>query len=102
MADVGEEHSNRDEAAKWLIDYLTDLCGEASAKDVKKAAVAAGFTERTLDRARSRAGVTTGRTGFGKGAVYVWRLDESCTPHARHVRQDTSAVEQGIHGGEHE
>jgi AAA domain len=80
MADAGEEHSNRDEAAKWLIDYLTDLCGEAPAKDVKKAAVAAGFTERTLDRARSRAGVTTGRTGFGKGAVYVWRLDESCSP----------------------
>ena len=101
MADAGEEHSNRDEAAKWLIDYLTDLCGEAPAKDVKKAAVAAGFTERTLDRARSRAGVTTGRTGFGKGAVYVWRLDEAWTPHARHVRQDTSAGEQGIHGGEH-
>jgi RecA-family ATPase len=101
MADAGEEHSNRDEAAKWLIDYLTDLCGEAPAKDVKKAAVAAGFTERTLDRARSRAGVTTGRTGFGKGAVYVWRLDESCTPHARHARQDTSAGVHDVHGGEH-
>jgi AAA domain len=101
MADAGEEHSNRDEAAKWLIDYLTDLCGEAPAKDVKKAAVAAGFTERTLDRARSRAGVMTGRTGFGKGAVYVWRLDESCTPHARHARQDTSAGVHDVHGGEH-
>jgi hypothetical protein len=102
MADAGEERSERDEAAKWLIDYLTDLCGEAPAKDVKKAAAAAGFADRTLDRARSRAGVTTGRTGFGKGAVYVWRLDESCTPHARHARQDTSAGEHGIHGGEHE
>jgi AAA domain-containing protein len=101
MADAGEEHSNRDEAAKWLIDYLTDLCGEAPAKDVKKAAVAAGFTERTLDRTRSRAGVTTGRTGFGKGAVYVWRLDESCTPHARHARQDRSAGVHDVHGGEH-
>ena len=101
MADAGEERSNRDEAAKWLIDYLTDLCGEAPAKDVKKAAVAAGFTERTLDRARSRAGVTTGRTGFGKGAVYVWRLDEACTPHARHARQDTSAGGHDAHGGEH-
>jgi hypothetical protein len=101
MADTGEEHSNRDEAAKWLIDYLTDVYSEAPAKDVKKAAVAAGFTERTLDRARSRAGVTTGRTGFGKGAVYVWRLNESWTPHARHARQDTSAGGHDAHGGEH-
>jgi hypothetical protein len=101
MADAGEERGERDEAGRWLIDYLTDLGGEATAKDVKAAARAAGFAERTLDRARSRAGVTTGRTGFGKGAVYVWRLDESCTLHARHARQDTSDGVHDVHSGEH-
>jgi hypothetical protein len=101
MADAGGERGERDEAGRWLIDYLTDLGGEAAAKDVKAAARAAGFAERTLDRARSRAGVTTGRAGFGKGAVYVWRLDEAWTPHARHARQDTSAGGHDEHGGEH-
>lgn len=101
MADAGEERGERDEAARWLIDYLTDLGGEAAAKDVKAAARAAGFADRTLDRARSRAGVTTGRTGFGRGAVYVWRLNEAWTPHARHGRQDTSPGGHDVHGGEH-
>jgi hypothetical protein len=102
MADAGEERGERDEAARWLIDYLTDLGGEASAKDVKAAARAAGFAERALDRARQRAGVSTGRTGSGKAAVYVWRLDETWTPHARHARQDTSPGRHGTHGGEHD
>jgi hypothetical protein len=101
MADATEERGERDEAARWLVDYLTDLGGEASAKDVKAAARAAGFAERTLDRARGRAGVTTGRSGFGRGAVYVWRLNEACTPHARHARQDTSPGDHGTHGGVH-
>ena len=71
------DRSERDEAAAWLTVYLTESGGEAAAKDVKKAAHAAGFAERTLDRARKKAGVTTGRNGFGKGAVYVWRIDPS-------------------------
>jgi len=97
-----DDRSERDQAAEWLTGYLTDNGGEASAKDVKKAARADGIAERTLDRARTRAKVTTGRSGFGRGAVYVWRLDLSCTPHARHERQVPGAGEQGEHGGEHE
>jgi hypothetical protein len=83
------------------IAHLTDLGGEATAKDVKAAASRAGFADRTLDRARSRAGVTTGRTGFGKGAIYVWRLNEAWTPHARHARQDMSPGGHDAHGGGH-
>ena len=102
MTDHDGERSDRGEAARWLREYLTDLGGEDPAKDVKKAARVAGFSERTIERARGRAGVTTGRDGFGKGAVYVWRLNPSCPPHARHVRQDTGPGEQGAHGGEHD
>jgi hypothetical protein len=101
MADHDGERTERHEAAKWLTDYLTDLGGEATAKDVKAAASRAGFADRTLDRARSRAGVTTGRTGFGKGAIYVWRLNEAWTPHARHARQDMSPGGHDAHGGGH-
>jgi RecA-family ATPase len=98
--DGQEDRTDRDAAADWLTGYLTDLGGEDAAKDIKHAARAAGFSERTLDRARKRAGVTTGRNGFGKGAVYVWRLDP-CSPHVRHARQDSEAGKHGEHGGEH-
>jgi hypothetical protein len=100
MADDGER-GERDHAADWLTGYLTDCGGEAAAKEIKAAARAAGFAERTLDRARGRAKVTTGRSGFGKGAVYVWRLPDAWAPHARHGRQDSEAGEQDIHDGEH-
>ena len=104
LSDPGDQddRSERHQAADWLVAYLTDLGGEAAAKDVKNAARAAGFAERTLDRARKRASVTTGRNGFGKGAVYVWRIDPSCTPHARHARQDSEAGMHGDRGGEHD
>ena len=101
MADREGEHGERDQAADWLTGYLTDSGSEAPAKEIKAAARAAGFADRTLDRARSRAGVSTGRSGFGRGAVYVWRLDSAWTPHARHVRQDSDPGEHDAHGGEH-
>lgn len=88
-----EDRSSRDDAASWLRDYLTDSGGEAPSVDIKKAGRKVGIAERTLDRAKATAGVTTARRGFGKGAVYVWQL--ACTPHARHARQDS---EQGVHG----
>ncbi len=92
-----DDRSERNEAASWLTSYLTDCGGEAKSVDVKKAAHGAGFAERTLDRARKRAGVTTERNGFGKGAVYLWRLDPSCTRHARHARQLSDGGAQGEH-----
>lgn len=102
--DAQEDHSERDAAKEWLTGYLTDQGGSAPAADVKKACRAAGFSERTVERARARqgSGVTTGRTGFGKGAVYVWRIAEStCSPHVRHARQLSEPGKHGAHGGEH-
>lgn len=94
-----EDRTERDEAAQWLIDYLTDAGGGAPAADVKRDATKAGFAVRTVERARKRAGVVSARQGFGKGASYVWEYDPGnpSSPHARHVRQDTSAGEHGEH-----
>lgn len=103
-----EERSAGDEA----VDFLTDLLGGGPlpAAEVKRLARAAGLAERTVDRARSRAGVETKRDGFGKGATYTWSLaggtDETDDGHARHpdphgchVRHPSEPGEHGIHGG---
>ncbi|MGY1499175.1 AAA family ATPase [Streptomyces sp. QTS52] len=66
-----EDASERDEAVAWLVGYLTDNGGEASAGDVIKAAEKDGFSKRTLQRARSKAGVTSQKSGFGKQWVWV-------------------------------
>ncbi len=69
---LGIDRGERDEAADWLVGYLTDHEGEARASEILKAARADGIAERTLRRARSRAGVESRRSGFGQGAL--WRL----------------------------
>jgi hypothetical protein len=68
----GESRAERDDAASWLVHYLAQAGGQAAWKDVRKAALAEGIAERTLQRARTRAKVTTERTGFP--AVTVWTL----------------------------
>ncbi|WP_084219707.1 ATP-binding protein [Spirillospora albida] len=72
------ERSERDEAAEWIVTYLADHGGEARFADILKAARAEGIAERTLKRARQRAGATSVRTGFP--AVSVWRLQLAGTP----------------------
>jgi hypothetical protein len=74
LADPGdlEERTERDEAAAWLIAYLTDHSGEARAGEVFKAGRLDGHAERTLKRARKKAGVSSTPTGFAQGTV--WRL----------------------------
>jgi len=69
LAEPGDpqERTERDEAAVWLIGYLTDHGGEARAGDVFKAGRMDGHAERTLKRARGRAGVTSTPAGFGQG-----------------------------------
>lgn len=94
-----DERTERDAAASWLVDYLTEQGGEANPNDAKKAARAAGFAVRTIERARSKAGVTTRRVGFGKGGQWVWSLSSS--PRSRHSRQDSQAGEYGDYD-EHE
>ncbi|MET7707030.1 AAA family ATPase [Micromonospora sp. NPDC005413] len=71
-AGEGDDRSERDEAAGWLKDYLIEQGGEAIRSDVLKAARAEGIAERTLRRAKTRAGVTVTRHGFP--ARTLWQL----------------------------
>jgi RecA-family ATPase len=66
-----DEVGERDEAVAWLRDYLTENGGEAGAGDILKAGDKDGFAKRTLQRARSKAGVRSEKSGFGKGWVWV-------------------------------
>jgi hypothetical protein len=74
------ERGERDEAVAWLVDYLTDQGGEASAGDVIKAAEKDGFAKHTIQRARAKAGVKSQKSGFGKGWVWVLSPGGATTP----------------------
>jgi len=45
-----------------------------SAKDVLRKAEAAGFTDRTVKRAKTITGTKARRQGFGAGSTWVWEL----------------------------
>ncbi len=70
-----DERTERDEAAEWLRAYLIDNGGEASRRDLIKAARGEGHSERTMQRALRSARVTTARVGFP--ATTVWRLTDA-------------------------
>jgi archaellum biogenesis ATPase FlaH len=70
-----DERTERDDAADWLHAYLVDNGGEASRRDLVKAARSEGHSERTLQRALRSANVTTARVGFP--ATTVWRLTDA-------------------------
>lgn len=73
-----EERGERDEAAAWLIDHLTDAGGSAKASDIIKAAAGVGFAKTTLHRARTRAGIQSRKAGFGGG--WAWELPTEDSP----------------------
>jgi hypothetical protein len=103
-ASSGIDRSERDEAAEWLVGYLTDHGGEAKASDILKAARADGIAERTLRRARARAGVQSKRSGFGLGAVWWLAHSGHENPHSGHSGQPpcpgTNDTNDGRDGGE--
>lgn len=67
-----EEKGKTDQAVDWLLEYLT--VGAMPAAEVKRAGRSHGFSDRTIERARERAGVTWERIGFGKDSKVEWRL----------------------------
>ena len=66
----GGGRTERDDAADWLRDLLAN--GPKLARDVLTESKAAGFSKRTIDRAKPAAGVRTRKEAFGGG--WVWEL----------------------------
>lgn len=64
------EQPERDEATEWLRDRLEN--GPVPVKELKKEAIAAGVTWRTLERAKSSAGVRARKRGMGG---WIWELN---------------------------
>jgi putative DNA primase/helicase len=65
--------TERDDAAAWLRDYLAD--GPKLAREVLTESKAAGFSKRTIDRAKTVAGVRTRKEAFGGG--WLWEFGTS-------------------------
>ena len=68
--DQGDRATGR-QAQDWLLGYLTDQGGEASRQDVIKAARAAGFAQRTVERAAETSKVRYRSGGFPRSNVWM-------------------------------
>lgn len=65
------------ETEDWLVGYLRDKGGYATRREVLAAARSAGFSERTIQRARKQSGIKHQVQGFGAGKQSTWTLPES-------------------------
>lgn len=95
-----EDRSEQDEASRWLIGYLADQGGEASAAAAVSAAKADGIAERTLRRGRDRAGIISKRIGFGQGAI--WSLPQSGTNGTNGSDKGECSYDGGMNDGPNE
>ena len=87
--EADDDRTERDEAAEWLVGYITDHGGEVKAGDAIKAAGQDGITKTTLTRARQRAGVVSVKAGMSAG--WVWNMG------ARRIHEGTEGTtSQGL------
>jgi hypothetical protein len=66
------ERSQADEACAWLIEVLGG--GSLTTRELRRQATEDGIAWRTLERVKTRAGIFSGRVGFGRGGHWVWSL----------------------------
>ena len=84
--DHGSDTQDRDDAERWLRDYLTQEGPRARSADAKREAAKAGISDKVLRRARNRLGITISYEGMP--ATSVWSLPDqaadttpdSCAP----------------------
>ncbi|WP_231390206.1 AAA family ATPase [Nocardia sp. CNY236] len=69
-----DEKAERSTAERWLRDYL-EAAGSAKSADAKRDGVKAGFSDRTLQRARRKLGVEISDSGYPR--TTYWRLPTS-------------------------
>jgi hypothetical protein len=70
-----DERADRDEVVWWLESYLQSNSGAAAYHDILAASRRHGIAERTLKRARARAGIRYVREGWQSGTI--WQLPAS-------------------------
>jgi len=81
---TSENRTATEDAAEWMVEYLTAHDGTAESKAVKAAGRAAGYSSATLGRARPRAGVVAERVKEFQGASY-WSLPGANSDHSTQV-----------------
>ncbi len=111
--DINEALSNESNDEQWarseVEDWLTDLLGgkPIPANDVKKLATEAGFSWRTVERAKASCRVKSKKDGM-HGPWLWWHPDDIFEksdeiPEVRHEgREDTPVLERGGLGGLHD
>jgi putative DNA primase/helicase len=70
----GGDWTERQLAAQWLRELLAD--GPLTARDVKQQAWECGFSSGTVRRAMKLAGIKPVKSGFEKGAQWMWSATE--------------------------
>ncbi|MFF7734604.1 AAA family ATPase [Streptomyces sp. NPDC007984] len=71
------DKAENDEVRMWLRDYLTDLGGAADSGDLIKDAEKRRYSRTTVYRAKTKLGLITKQSGFGKARKSVWYLPEA-------------------------
>lgn len=92
IAPSGDKAEN-DELRMWLRDYLTDLGGAAESGDLMKDAEKQRYSRAAVYRAKTKLGLITRQSGFGKGKRSLWYLPEAAPPNepteSPAIHQDT-------------
>jgi hypothetical protein len=70
-----QDQQPRRDAVAWLVAHLAAHGGHVQAVDVLCAGQKAGFSPRTLHRAKKRAGVTSRKDGMQAGWTWILNLD---------------------------
>ena len=96
--DDPEEREALDDARTWLVATLADAGGSMDRREITAAAKRAGFPERTVYRARTKAGVHAASTGFGSSKRSVWTLPATADNTASGGNIANSANTQSLAG----
>lgn len=77
------------ECATWMLELLTDIGGSGTKKDIIHLGANSGYSQSTIQRARSQLNLVVSQTGFGKDKVSLWSLPSS--NHSNLMEQSSQA-----------
>ncbi|MFF7884315.1 AAA family ATPase [Streptomyces sp. NPDC020794] len=71
------DKAENDEVRMWLRDYLMDLGGASESGDLMKDAEKHRYSRPSVYRAKTKLGLITRQSGFGKGKKSIWYLSDA-------------------------